>query len=239
MHNRLRLRSLIILVSLSLACNRGGENPTTQKSAAATTSDRYVGMWVNLKDVSRGLSIQPESGAYLVANEDGQKYVATKTNGVLRISGPNGSTDVLYVKSSDHLVAAGEEYKRFDPNGPEAQRSAQRHTMADMRSIATAWEARATDTNSYSVDAVGDGEISYTQLSSALSPTYIKKLPRDDSWGTPFVLRVSAGGQQYSVRSVGSNRRFDDTPEGATSSPEADILFSNGNFVSCPEGTRR
>jgi hypothetical protein len=31
------------------------------------------------------------------------------------------------------------------------QRSAQKRTMADMRTIATAWEARATDTNTYAV----------------------------------------------------------------------------------------
>src|SRR5919106_6333245 len=69
------------------------------------------------------------------------------------------------------------------------QRSKQKRTMADMRSIATAWEARATDYNRY--NAAG-----YTALSAAITtsvldglvtPTYIRTLPGKDGWGNNWV----------------------------------------------------
>lgn len=71
--------------------------------------------------------------------------------------------------------------------------------------------------------------------SPRLSLVYIKKLPRDDDWGTPFTLGVS-GGVSYAIRSFGANRRFDETPRGETSSADADILFVDGSFVSYPVG---
>src|SRR5215813_7171001 len=56
------------------------------------------------------------------------------------------------------------------------QRSKQKRTMADMRTIATAWESRATDTNRYNAA----GSLSYCQTDAGLSnlqyyltPTYI------------------------------------------------------------------
>src|SRR3954464_5648987 len=69
------------------------------------------------------------------------------------------------------------------------QRSKQKRTMADMRTIATAWEARATDVNKYNaagtISAVTACSNSITQadLSGALAPTYIKLLPNKDGWG--------------------------------------------------------
>src|SRR6266850_3740373 len=77
-------------------------------------------------------------------------------------------------------------------------RSRQQHTMADMSSIATAWQARATDINSYSVRAehntrVGasmrmptERRVTTAELARALEPTYIRKFPRTDGWGTEF-----------------------------------------------------
>src|SRR6186997_934448 len=65
------------------------------------------------------------------------------------------------------------------------QRSKQKRTMADMRSIATAWEARATDTNSYSAAGATTGGITYLEpnelitasVQGWLAPTYIKRCP--------------------------------------------------------------
>src|SRR5213593_3006566 len=69
------------------------------------------------------------------------------------------------------------------------QRSKQKRSMADIRSIATAWEARATDMNNYgaaggqSTLAWGSGtNMSYTAMAGLLTPTYIKSLPRNDGW---------------------------------------------------------
>src|SRR5512138_3729986 len=73
------------------------------------------------------------------------------------------------------------------------QRSKQKRTMADMRTIATAWEARATDVNKYnaagalSITAVATANVS-TTLNGALVPTYIKLLPPKDGWNNPFAF---------------------------------------------------
>src|SRR6188768_4174529 len=63
------------------------------------------------------------------------------------------------------------------------QRSKQKRTMADMRTVATAWEAHATDVNKYNAAgaitaiATCTNIVDQTQLSGALAPTYIKLLP--------------------------------------------------------------
>src|SRR5258706_2304770 len=62
------------------------------------------------------------------------------------------------------------------------QRSNQKRTMADMRSIATAWEARATDVNRYNAAGVTTPTASVTidNLTTFLSPTYVKTFPQRD-----------------------------------------------------------
>ncbi|HEX9163033.1 MAG TPA: prepilin-type N-terminal cleavage/methylation domain-containing protein, partial [Thermoanaerobaculia bacterium] len=58
------------------------------------------------------------------------------------------------------------------------QRAKQKRSMADMRTIATAWEARATDTNKYNaagtITAITtcSNTVTIGQLSAGLSPTY-------------------------------------------------------------------
>src|SRR4051812_6648438 len=70
------------------------------------------------------------------------------------------------------------------------QRSKQKRTMADMRTIATAWEARATDTNTYLVAGASftwpGSAASYGALSGQLSPTYIKAVPQKDGWSRNY-----------------------------------------------------
>src|SRR5688500_8442027 len=91
------------------------------------------------------------------------------------------------------------------------QRSKQKRTMADIRSIATAWEARATDVNSYAAAGFSFPADDYTgSLSTKLSPTYIKSLPTKDGWENPYEFRTtSAIGDVYSIRSGGKNKAFE------------------------------
>ena len=124
------------------------------------------------------------------------------------------------------------------PELPLTREEAQKRTMADMRMVAMAWEARATDTNTY---AIGPPSGTPTilmpeQVSAVLSPTYIKKMPMKDGWGTPFVFEVGDWGQTYVIRSLGMNAISDPEIAGATNDPNADIIFSNGRFVSYPSG---
>jgi type II secretion system protein G len=137
------------------------------------------------------------------------------------------------------------------------QKAKQKRTMTDMRTVATAWEARAVDVNRYnaagalSVITVCSNEVTVAQLGAALVPTYIKLMPADDAWGNRWRLRTSqsfagvASASEYLIWSAGRNGTSDgsagfdasaSSPGGATTNFNDDILFSAGVFVQYPEG---
>ncbi len=64
------------------------------------------------------------------------------------------------------------------------ERARQRRTMADMRNLGTAWEARNVEAGRYNAAGAQvariDQAIDLTALSTALSPTYIKVMPLYD-----------------------------------------------------------
>ena len=123
------------------------------------------------------------------------------------------------------------------------QRSKQKRTMADMRSIATAWEARATDVNSYLVSAAGAYGVTFnvtagyieTNVAPKLEPTYMKKVPGKDGWNNKFAGGTATDGQTYLIASYGKNGVANDGT-GAQAAFDCDIAFSNGSFVTYPEG---
>lgn len=130
-------------------------------------------------------------------------------------------------------------------------RSREKRTLADMRTIATAWEARATNTNSYAIgirpdpDVASDVQsfgklqsVTVAQLARVLEPAYAKKLPRVDAWGRPFDIRIGGFDKEghaahYAIRSSGKNRTVDaDAYEpGTITDANDDLLFSDGTFV--------
>src|SRR5688500_5811654 len=126
------------------------------------------------------------------------------------------------------------------------QRSRQKRSMADMRTIATAWEARATDTNGYTAAGVGiswpaaTADVGGTVLENMLVPTSTRKFPLYDGWGTKF--QVSTGNSRsYSIESLGADATAFNEGTSAdspviTGDFDCDIIFSNGNFVVYPEG---
>lgn len=139
------------------------------------------------------------------------------------------------------------------------QRAKQKRTMSDMRTIATAWEARATDLNRYNaagaITAITrcSNALAIGALSSAVSPTYIKLMPEHDGWGN--VLRFYAdqpwndtkAASNYIVWSAARNGNSSGTsgwdatassPGGATTNFNDDIVFSNGTFIQYPEGVQ-
>jgi len=94
--------------------------------------------------------------------------------------------------------------------------SAAKRTMADMRSLATASEAYATDNNKYP-DAK-----TIAELGKLIVPIYIRVAPQKDGWGTPFRYAVSADLQTYRFVSAGPDKKFD---------TKDDIVFENGKFI--------
>ncbi len=129
------------------------------------------------------------------------------------------------------------------------QRSKQKRTMADMRTIATAWEARATDVNRYNAAGLTfpTGNASIDDLTTYLAPTYVKTFPRKDGWGTNWGFGVdqpwgdtSKPAQVYAIISYGKDAATQSTPlGGATTNFDCDIIYSNGTFLQYPEGVQQ
>ena len=123
------------------------------------------------------------------------------------------------------------------------QRSKQKRTMADMRTIASAWEARGSEGRMYNAGGYTfpAAPMSFAQVTALLVPTYSKGLPRVDGWGRPFEFACDqpVGGppaSMYGIRSGGSDAAF----EGATYTPgtfseyDCDIVYSEGTFIRYP-----
>lgn len=128
----------------------------------------------------------------------------------------------------------------------EAKKPKDQRTMSDLRSVATAIEAYATDENHYPKVS------SYGELKSILSPIYIRDVPEKDAWGTPYRYSVSTDGSHYRLVSAGSDGQFeggsdmiavfDDKnrpPVIGSTRPEAHIIYQDGGFVQAPEETAK
>ncbi|HYH08612.1 MAG TPA: prepilin-type N-terminal cleavage/methylation domain-containing protein [Thermoanaerobaculia bacterium] len=128
------------------------------------------------------------------------------------------------------------------------QRARQKRTMIDMRTIATAWESRATDVSSY---AAAGATVSWpavttnaVDLEGKLMPTYVKKIPLYDGWAMPFRVGWRSDGYSYSIKSYGANRADDSASVTSadsgivTSDFDCDMIFSEGTFVMYPEGVQ-
>ena len=120
------------------------------------------------------------------------------------------------------------------------QRARQKRSMADMRTIATAWESYATETNKYTAAAAGHtlgNVVALDWLDTHLAPTYIKLIPHNDGWSNAFV--ASTGGNDYMIESYGRDGKPDGgTNTGPTTNFDCDIVYSDGLFLCYPEGVQ-
>jgi type II secretion system protein G len=126
------------------------------------------------------------------------------------------------------------------------QRSRQRRTMADMRAIAIAWEARGTDTSRYNAAGGVDGadvQISEPDVASMLVPTYIQAIPIQDGWGHDYAFfsdqafGATTPATRYVIISGGHDGEI--SPQifkGAFTDFDCDIIYTSGTFLSFPEG---
>lgn len=129
------------------------------------------------------------------------------------------------------------------------QRAKQRRTMVDMRNMASAWEARNTESGRY--NAAGqlsgvegaDKLVTFDDLNLMLSPTYIRVVPRLDAWGTAYQTYTNQtfGGvspaKVYAIISGGKDGVINtDATLGPFSNFDCDIVYSNGVFLSYPDG---
>src|SRR5437763_3107028 len=121
------------------------------------------------------------------------------------------------------------------------QRSKQKRTMADMRTIATAWEARATDLNKYNAAgalSMPSKTAGLDNLTTYLSPTYVKTFPQKDGWGNQWGFYVdqdwgsATAAQVYAIASGGKDGSIQKSAEqgGPTTNFDCDIIYTNGTF---------
>jgi hypothetical protein len=110
-----------------------------------------------------------------------------------------------------------------------------RSTMRDLRTLATAVEARATDVNEYP-------DVAFEELEAVIAPVYIRNVPKADAWGTPYLYVGNA--QHYRFVSAGADRRFEwgsrhldikDIQPRLMESLDADIIFQDGTFLQSPK----
>jgi len=123
------------------------------------------------------------------------------------------------------------------------QRARQKRTMTDIRTIAQAWESMGAESHGYN----GAGftfppsPVTYAELTSLVSPTYTKNLPRIDAWGRDFTFALDQpiGGKSastYAIRSAGADGLYESSYNpGPQPSFDCDIVYANGAFVTYPE----
>ncbi len=113
-------------------------------------------------------------------------------------------------------------------------RSKQKRTMADMRSVGTACEEYSIDNNFYPVQTT-QGAVS--AIATSLEPTYIKVTPTKDGWNWNIQYGTAAGGLGYTVRSLAKDGTKNGT-SGQTTDFNCDIIFQAGQFVAYPSGVQ-
>jgi general secretion pathway protein G len=119
-------------------------------------------------------------------------------------------------------------------------RARQKRSMSDMRTIGTAVEAYAVDWSFYPTVAEG---VLDPDLSILISPVYVKKTPATDGWRYPFNVRSES--RYYSIGSAARDQSWEGGGLGAvaysrppTTVMDCDIIYSNGTFMSYPEGVQ-
>ena len=129
-------------------------------------------------------------------------------------------------------------------------RGKQRRSMVDMRNMATAWEARNTEASRYNAAGQSNGvegadqRVTLDDLEKMLTPTYMRILPRNDGWGTAYQAYVdqpfgdaTKTARVYAIISAGKDGKIEADPTtGPFTNFDCDIVYSNGVFLSYPDG---
>jgi len=121
-------------------------------------------------------------------------------------------------------------------------RSRQKRTMADIRAMAVAWEARGVDEGDYGLAGLTvccTTVVAAEDLRAVLTPTYIKLFVETDAWRNPLAYTTNATGSSYLITSYGQDGQPDPSYQGqGTRRFDCDIMYSNGSFIQYPEGVQ-
>ena len=117
-------------------------------------------------------------------------------------------------------------------------RGRQKRSMADIRTIGTATEAYAVDMAFYPTFNAGSGSALDDTFKGYLQPTYVKAVPQGDGWRTDFY--AASESRFYTLVSAARDKTVDSgswsIDPRTTTDMDCDIVYSNGSFVSYPEG---
>ena len=111
-------------------------------------------------------------------------------------------------------------------------RSKQKRTMTDMRSVGTACEEYSIDNNFYPIQTT-QGAVSGVAVT--LEGPYIKIVPAKDGWNWDIQYGSTAGGSAYTIRSLGKDGQKNGN-QGQTNDFNCDIVFQVGQFTAWPQG---
>ncbi|PYT11308.1 MAG: hypothetical protein DMF51_15845 [Acidobacteria bacterium] len=112
-------------------------------------------------------------------------------------------------------------------------KSKQKKTMSDVRTIGVAVEAYATDASNYP-----NGVVGWANLKAIIDPYFIKSPPDTDGWNNIWDASTTVGGTNYTVASYGRDGTASARGGGPTTDFNCDIVFSQGRFFQWPEGTQ-
>jgi type II secretion system protein G len=110
-------------------------------------------------------------------------------------------------------------------------KSKQKRTMSDIRSIGTAIEAYAVDHAGYPI--VTD----MTALKGAVDPIFFDTMPLVDGWS--HEMQVDSAFTSYTVYSQGKDATGTTCTAAVTTAFNEQICFVNGRFARYPEGTQQ
>jgi len=118
-------------------------------------------------------------------------------------------------------------------------RARQKRSMSDMRTIGTAIEAYAVDWSFYPDEST---DTAVDTFGVHLAPVYVKKVPPSDGWRQAIMVRSES--RFYTLGSGGRDTIFENGLDATaydrppTSVMDCDIVYSNGTFISYPEGVQ-
>jgi hypothetical protein len=154
----------------------------------------------------------------------------TRQGGVLlfKVGMPLGTPDRLYA-----IKLSG-----VEPTVQNAQRA-----IDDICAIARAWDAYATAENTYYPKTRNtDGPVSLAELTTALSPVYIKSMPQLDPWGRPYQFLAFNVGRGFQIRSLGASGTLNTAELGTNATIDSNLVLAQEptgalRWVTRPEGT--
>ncbi len=119
-------------------------------------------------------------------------------------------------------------------------RGRQKRSMSDLRTVGTAVEAYAVDMAFYPTFGANDFDATWVAF---LEPTYVKVAPERDGWRNGF--RAASQSRYYTIASPARDDVWEDESlagalynDRETGDFDCDIVYSNGTFISYPEGVQ-